>query len=59
MEHHLNEKFLRYVVKSEVEGRATPMFGFVSQKEYEDTMELNKINRTIVKFQWDEGNEHV
>ena len=59
MEQHLKEKFLQYVVKPEVEGSATPMFGFVSQKEYEDTMELNKINRTIVKFQLDGENEHV
>ena len=50
---------MRYVVNQEVEGRAKSMFGFALQEEYYDIMELNKINRTIVKFQWDEENEHV
>ena len=59
MEQHHKEKFVRYDVKSEVEGRAKPMFGFVVQKKCNGIMELNKTSRTIVKFQWEVENEYV
>ena len=59
MGQHLKEMLLRYVWKFEVGERAIPMFCFLLQKENGDTMELNKINHTIVKFQLDGENEHV
>ena len=59
MEQHQKENFMRCDVKSEVGGRAKPMFGFVVQKKCNGIMKLKKISRTAVKIQWDGENEHV
>ena len=59
MEQHQKEKSVQCDVKSEVGGRAKPMFGLVVQKECKDILESNKTSRTIVKFQWDGENEYV